>query len=929
MSTPNGDWIVTSKLYVPPARANLVPRPRLTQQIAASSSRLILISAPPGIGKTTLLSEWCAHARGPVAWLSLDEGDNDPVRFWSGVIAAFQTIHPNVGGHAQTLLRAQHSVDVPIESVLASLLNDLGRGTTTPTLTLALDDYHVIRNPCIDDALSFFVDHLPPSVRLILSSRTDPGLPLARLRAGSALTELREADLRFTPAEAGEFLNRVMGLHLSDAEIDLLETRTEGWIAGLQLAALSLSNRADAAAFIAAFTGSNRYVFDYLVEQVLLQQPEEVRSFLLSTCILDRLTGPLCDALTGGSAGSRQLQDLERANLFIVPLDDERRWYRYHHLFAEFLRHHVRQQRAGDMPARYQRAAGWCAANGLIGDAIGYALAAKDFELAAQLIAQDAWGTILRGEFVTLHHWLRALPDRLVRQSIPLSLALGWVLLVAGQLDAAEERLQDAERLLPPDDSSADAQFMRGAAAALRTFVTAYRGDFARTITLARAALAQLPPDHVALRSMLNLSLTNACWHRGELEAAEQAVSDALAFAGTPDGPPVDIIHYANQCMAEMQLTRGQLRQAAQTYRHALELAHRYGGDQAVTRGQTLVGLGNILREWNDLEGAIRHIDEGIALARQGHNAFVAMKGCFALARAQAACGNMEKATEALEEAGHIVDQWPSSEFKEQVEVSRVCLALASEQWYVVDRWQETRGAQLRSELAQASRDLQAVGPFREQEYIVLVRVLIAQGKRQSDKALLRSALELSERLTAAAKTGGRTGRAIELMALTALAQSAWADRAAARATLGQALVLAQPEGYIRLFVDEGEPMRLIIADLGLQIEKRAEAQHLVSYANSLLAAFSSVLSCNNIETKTNPQSPISNLQSPVSIPLTAREHEILRLIAQGKSNQEIANQLVLTLGTVKWYVNQILSKLDVHSRTEALARARELGLFL
>lgn len=839
MSESNAAWIITSKLYVPRARASLVSRPRLTQQIAASSAKLILVSGPPGSGKTTLLSEWGAHQRGPVAWLTLDEGDNDPIRFWSSVIASLQTVYPNVGLHAAAVLRTQQAVDMPTESVLASLLNDLGVLPGEPTLTLVIDDYHLVQNPAIDDALSFFIDHLPPPLRLLLSSRTDPNLPLARLRAGNALTEVRQADLRFTAAETSEFLNRAMGLHLSERQIALLEARTEGWIAGLQLVALSLVNCGDATAFITAFTGSNRYIFDYLVEQVLVEQPEEIRSFLLDTCVLDRLTGPLCDALTGGSNGASLLEELERANLFVVPLDDERRWYRYHHLFAEFLRHHVRQRQAHDLPALYRRAAAWCGDHNLASEAIGYALAGEHFELAAQLIAQSVVDVMMRGEFVTIHRWVRALPDTLIRSNLRLSIAYGWVLIVAGQLDAAEERLQDAERLLPADDPSAEAQFMRGNIVTMRALLTSHRGDLNRTITLARAALEQLPPDNTTLRSMLNL------------------------------------------------------------------------------------GVGNILREWNDLDGALQQINEAITLARQNRDAYISMKGYLARARVQACYGDFEKASEAVEETREIVAQWPSSEFQQEVAAIRVGLALRGGQWEIIEPWLETRGAQLRSEL---ERDL-APSPSRQQEYVVLARVLIAQGRQQSSESPLREALQLLQRLTSAAEAAGRSGRVIELTMLTAQARAALGDRPAAQAALEQALVLAEPQGYIRLFVDEGEPLRSMIADLRLEIEERVEARSLTSYLGALLAVFARASSRTSIQSKTNLRSPIPPPPPDPTSSLTGRELEILQLIAKGMSNQEIADRLVLTLGTVKWYVNQILSKLRVHSRTEALARAREIGL--
>src|SRR5579859_2424505 len=487
--------ILATKLYIPPPRPQLVPRPRLIERLnhgLQAGSKLTLIAAPAGFGKTTLVSEWVAHSQRPVAWLSLDEGDNDPSGFLAYLVAALRTIDASLGAEALSQLHAERRQPPPAELILTSLINELA--AAPQAVVLVLDDYHLIESQPIHAALTFLLDHLPRQLHLVMTSRADPALPLARLRARGELTDLRAGDLRFTPDEAAAFLNQVMGLSLSAENVAALETRTEGWIAGLQMAALSMQGREDIGHFVQAFTGSHRYIIDYLVEEVLQRQPESVRSFLLQTSILDRLSGPLCEAVTGQADGSGRLQGLERANLFVVPLDDQRQWYRYHHLFADVLRVRLREVEPSQVPALHRRASEWYARNELPLEAIQHALAAEDFERAASLV-ELAWPAVARSwQDATLQSWLKALPDNLVRRRPVLSVYFAGAALIGGDLEAVESRLGDAERWL---DTSADSTLgVLEAAAAER--VVANEEEFRKLpsqIAIYRAALAQARGD--------------------------------------------------------------------------------------------------------------------------------------------------------------------------------------------------------------------------------------------------------------------------------------------------------------------------------------------------------------------------------------------------------------------------------------------------
>ncbi len=951
-SAPQRDRLLSTKLHVPQTRPNLVPRHRLTERLndaLCAGCKLALVSAPAGFGKTTLLSEWIAtpHGQRAVAWLSLDESDNDPVRFWTYVVTALETIQPGLGARPLALLQSPQplpTMSAPrgevewIESALTLLINAL-TGLSTE-FVVVLDDYHIIKAQPIHDAVAFLLDHLPSQMRLVIASRADPPLPLARLRTRGQLIELRAADLRFTPDEAAAFLNRVMGLGLSAEDVAALETRTEGWIAGLHLAALSLqgSDARHVPDFIAEFTGSHRYVLDYLIEEVLHRQPESIQAFLLQTSILDRLCGPLCDAVVyGGDYPMRNplnpesqamLERLEQANLFIVPLDHDRIWYRYHHLFAEFLRNRLRQAPPlsptftggikGGAPELHRRAAEWYEHKGLINEAVSHALAALDFERAARLIEQVAQTVLMRGEVTTLQSWLEAMPAQWVRSRPKLCIIHACALAIAGQLDAVEPLLQDAERDIrsEPDMPVTEREDLFGQIAAIRAILATYQSDVPRAIDLARQALDRLPDDNSFLRDISAWILRFACFFGGDVAAISRAFSENIDISQAVGNTLVALLSI--HAFGYLQMMQGRLRQADEIYRRGLQLVAGQSGPPSPVASLVYLGLGELLRERNDLDAAARYLAEGVELGKQLGNAEIFIDGYIALAKVKQAQGDADGALAVIQETEQLVRGEPSLWTWAELEARRARLWIAQSNLAAAEQWAASRGRAL-----DAVPKVPNLMDFFEQEIeqATLARLLIAQRR-------LDEATRLLDELLQATIAIGWTGSTIEVMTLQALALQAQGKTTQAMTTLEQALALTEPEGYVRIFVDEGEPMRLLIADLGLQIKRRVRgardetSARLLAYVGRLLAAFPAP------STPALPRSETRNLQSKILVePLSERELEVLQLVADGASNQEIAQELVIAVSTVKTHIKNICGKLDVRGRTQATTRARELGL--
>ena len=900
MSTP----ILATKLYIPPPRSKIVLRPHLIERLndgLRSGRKLTLISASAGFGKTTLVSEWLAGCkrREPkvrVAWLSLDEGDNDPTRFLTYLIAALQTISANIGAGALPVLQSPQPPST--ESILTTLLNEIA--AIPDNFILVLDDYHAIDAQSIDNALTFLLEHLPPPMHLVIATREDPHLPLARLRVQSQLTELRAADLRFTPAEAADFLNQVMGLNLSAEDIAALETRTEGWIAGLQLAALSMRGYPDAAGFIKSFTGSHHFVLDYLLEEVLQQQSESIQTFLLRTSILDRLCGPLCDAvlLDSSASGQETLEYLERANLFIVPLDNERRWYRYHHLFAGFLRQRLHQRASsgkeeGGVAEYHIRASIWYEDNGLELEAFNHAAAANDVDRAARLIEGDGIPLHFRGAVTAILNWLESLPTTALNARPSLWWKHASLLLVTGQTTGVEEKLQAAEAAMQgilsavkgPDDKTRN---LIGQIAAARATLALTRYQPEAMITQARRALEYLHPDNLTSRFSANWTMAMAYQFRGERAVAGRAYTEALSIAQASGN--ILNTSLATICLGQIQELENQLYPAAETYRRSLQLIGDYYYSPP-SAGEAYLGLARIFYEWNDLDAAEQHGQQSLQLARQYDRVvdrFVISE--VFLARLKLARRDVAGAAAMLAETEQSVRQ---NNF--------------------VHRMPEVAAAQVLTLLHQGNLAAAAHLAQTHQLPISQARVHLAQGDTSAALAAL-------EPLRQQVEAKGWQDERLKVMVLQAVALHAHGEKDKAMQLLGEALALAEPGGFIRIFVDEGEPMRLLILDFRLWIEKQAREGHKpIEYVDKLLAAFAQIMPV--------PQSEVSNQKSTMVEPLSQRELKVLQLIAQGLSNREICERLFLALDTVKGHNRRIYGKLQVQSRTEAIARARELGL--
>lgn len=875
--------ILATKLYIPPSRRSVVLRPRLVERLnegLAAGNRLTLVSAPAGFGKTTLVGEWIAGCGRPTAWLSLDEGDSDPSRFLTYLIAALQTVAPGIGEGVLTVLGSPQPP--PPESTLTALLNDVT--TIQSDVVLVLDDYHVLDARPVDDALAFLVEHLPPQLHLVIATREDPALPLARLRARGQMTELRAADLRFTPSEAAEFLKQVMDLDLTADDIAALEARTEGWIAGLQLAAISLQGRQDVAGFIKAFTGSHHFVLDYLLEEVLQRQPAPVQTFLLRTSILDRLCGPLCDAvlLDASAPGQETLEYLDRANLFIVPLDNERRWYRYHHLFAELLRQRRRQiaVSSGGVDEDHIRASQWYEDNALEIEAFHHAAAANDIERAERLINGGGIPQHSRAAVLAVFDWLDALPRTVLDARPWLWVRSATVALNAGQTTGVEEKLKAAEEALQDADLGDETRDLIGQIAAVRATLALANYEPETMINQAHRALEYLHPDNVPFRGRAVRALGYAYQLQGDRAAARQAYTEAIAIRQTSGN--INLTVSATTGLGNVQESENQLYQAAETYRCSLQLL----GDQSPSNAdQEFIGLARILYEWNDLDAAEQYAQQSLQLARQYVGAIDRFVICEVfLARLRLARRDVAGAAAMLAETEQSVRQ---NGF--------------------VHRMPEVAAAQVLTLLQQGN--LAAAAHLAQTHDLPLsqARVHLAQGDPSAALAVLEPyRRRVEERAWA--------DEQLKTMILQAVAFQALGERARAVELLDGALALAEPGGFIRIFVDEGTPMARLL------YEASSRGVH-AGYVRQVLAAFA----VDGADEGAPPTTPAAGTR--LAEPLSRRELEVLPLIAEGLTNQEIAARLYLSLHTVKAHARTIYAKLGVSSRTQAVAKGRALGL--
>jgi LuxR family maltose regulon positive regulatory protein len=897
--------VLETKLYVPRPREGQVPRLRLSERLdRATQARLVLVSAPAGFGKTTLLTNWLAAPaadgrRRSAAWLSLDAGDNDPAHFWTYVIAGLRTLAPAMGASALDLLQAPQAL--PVQAVLTTLINDLG--TIDGDVVLVLDDYHVIESRDVHDGMTFLLDNLPSQLHLVIASRADPPLPLARLRARGELVEVRAADLRFTAEETASYLNKAMGLHLSEPDVDTLSARTEGWIAALQLAALSMQGRDDAGDFIAGFAGDDRYVVDYLVEEVVQRQPAEVQDFLLRTSVLSRLSGPLCDAVADATGGKAMLQALERGNLFLVPLDDQRRWYRYHHLFADVLQARLLDEAPELVPELHRRASRWYADHGEPAEAIRHAMAGGDVERAADLVELSLADVRRDRQESLLRAWLEALPDEVVRRRPVLCIAFAGSMLGTAEVAGVETRLQDAERWVEEIARHPDGARPEGMVAVneqelawLPTWVAVYRaglalalGDTDATVEHARRALS-LRDDADLLALGAGTALVGlAFWPKGDLEATHASYLDCLVTFERA-GHVADVLGIAIT-VGDIYVAWARLGDALRTYEDALRLAATVDGpprgtaDMYVARSAVHHARGDLEAARQDLMRS-QELGEHLGLPQNPYRWRVAM------ARVLEAEGDLDGALDLLDEAERCyvgdfsprVRPVPALEARVLVRQGRLDDAWA---------WARREGLTAGDELAY----------LREFEHVTLARLLLAGGR-------VDEAVDLLDRLLAAAEAGGRTATVIEVLVLLALARQRLGDRPAALAALGRALELAGPEGHVRVFADEGGPM----AEL---LRAAASGRHPSAYAQRLLPAL------DRSARGARVPAPSGELVEPLS----EREHDVLRLLATDLSGPEIARRLVVSLNTVRTHTKNIYAKLGVNSRRAAVRRAEELDL--
>jgi len=944
--------LLQTKLYVPPLRARMVPRQCLIERLNAGlHRRLSLISAPAGFGKTTLVSSWVHNLRlaaddlqaataspsgietpqskivNHVAWLSLDEGDDDLGRFLTYLIAALQGplagtatamgrgegAESIIGDRALRLLHASPSRPPPVEAVLTSLINEIV--TIPDRIILVLDDYHLIEAQPIHNALAFLLQRQPPQMHLVVATREDPPLPLARLRGRGQLTELRAADLRLTSSEAAEFLNRAMGLDLSTTDIAALESRTEGWITGLQLAAISMQSRQDTGAFIKSFTGSHRIVLDYLVEEVLEQQPESVRAFLRQTAILDQMTGSLCDALTGQDNGQATLEMLEYSNLFLIPLDEERHWYRYHSLFADLLRLRLCQTQMEQVPALHHRASAWYEQNGFADESIEHALQAEDLERAARLIDDRADVVWEVGEHAKLRRWLAALPLDLVCSKPRLCIPHSWYLFVKGEQALAEQCLQAAERALDthihqvidpaPHEQDHLTEFdtmkLRGQVAVIRAFMASHRGDVPDIIQHARQALEYLPEQESAWRGAAATTIGDVCAFQGDMTTAYRARLEAATACKETGNIYFSLL--AHLKVAVTLRAQGKLQQTIELCRQQIRLADECGLSQTTVVGCLQAIWGEVLAERGDLDGAVERAKEGVERAERGEDMATLGWSYMCQMRILFSKGDWAGATEITQKIENIYRTFNLPPWiRSWAAAWQARLWLAQDELEAASRWIAACG--LDSGEPKAPHE---IGFFLLIDYLALSRVLIAQGR-------LDKASRLLGRLLVAAEAGGHTSRVIEIMALQALTRQAQGCLDEALTWLEKALALAEPEGIVRTFVDEGRPMaRLLYKALPREIAP--------NYVRRLLAAFPLA------EPKQADLSSVQDQETGLLEPLSEREMQVLQLIASGLTNQEIASRLFLALNTVKTHTRNIYGKLCVHSRTQAIARAQSLGL--
>jgi len=868
--------LLHTKLGVPPKRSVAVNRTRLLElanqgllQGSEFLRKLTLVSAPAGYGKTMMVSEWLQGSGLPVAWLSLDESDNDPNRFMAYMIASIQSIQVVFGGTIQAMIQSPQPP--PMEVSLTIMLNEVAALPTI--LALVLDDYQAITNLAIHRQIAFLLEHLSPRMHLVLITREDPLIPISRLRASNQVLEIRQEDLRFTLDEISYFMRRVMQLDLSENDIVALERRTEGWIAGLQLAALSLHGLRDKNAFIQAFTGSNRYILDYLIEEVFNRQSGDVQGFLLKTAILDRLSGPLCDAVAERTGSRELLEKLEQSNMFIVPLDQSRTWYRYHRLFSDLLRH--QQQVMGmavDESSLHQRASQWFEAEGYLSEATQHSLAAQDWMKAAQLIGLANERMLKQGEIVTLIGWLEKLPKQIILSHPGLCMTYAWALLLATKYDLAKPVLEQAEVLAQPGS------VFRGQVATAQAYLARSVGDNPGVIETSRLALSLLPKSDYNSRCTLLMNLGMVYWHEGRLEEAEPALVEAQEKAARVGNLYAQLT--SELFLARTMVSRGFLREAGDRYPSIIQK-----GAQVPVMAIGYFDLAALHYEWGELEKAEYYLQNGLELCQRTRNVEFQIAGEILQATLLLARQDWNAAARTMDQACSLASDY-SLQTQARCAASQAQVALVMGDLKSAARWMD-----LASENVDSHSFYRFLGLLRP-------RLLLAQGM-----------LDLAaEKLGLCYETASRAGWGYGLVAVQVLQALAAKGHEPALGFLTAALQMARPQGYIRTFVEAGTGLIPLL-------QYASQRGVTPAYTGQILAA---------MDGKTIAP---TRGQAALVEPLSERELEVLRLVTAGMSNREIGGKLFISPGTAKTHIHNLCGKLGVRNRTEAATRAKELGL--
>lgn len=881
--------IIATKLYFPPMRFKVVARPRLVEKLTAGMrGPLTLISAPVGYGKTTLMSEWHAGLGNdfPAAWLSLDTNDNDLERFLKYLTAALESINPGIVSNTASLLNSPQLP--PLEAILTTFINDIDN--RDKDIVLVLDDYQVITDPTIHNALSFVLDHCPSNLHLVLLTRVDPPFPLSRLRVRMELTEIRAADLRFTVFEIEDFLTNVMQIKLPTADINALEAQTEGWIAGLQLAALSIQGSNDFSTFMENFSGSHHYVVDYMIEEVLNRQPEEIKSFLLQTSILERMNAQLCNSLTHRTDSQIILEKLELRNLFVIPLDEQRQWYRYHHFFTDLLRNRLQHSHPEKISKLHHLASAWYQKNGFLAEALEHAISGTHYEDAAAMIedqgnimlANGAWGQLLK--------WLKTLPNEIIQPRPLLAIFYIWGLVLSGQMEDVERRLIDLEHALskgsfPIQENKIlhwHLQAIRGRAAYLS-------GDFQMAVDLTSKALDNLDEQEKTFRSILGITLGSSYFLAGELSDASRILAETQKVSQQADNLMYAID--AAGALAQIQEAQGNLRDAAETYQEIIHLSQNHVNTNLMA---AYLNLGNVLYEWNKLEEAEKKYQACLEISEKIHSLDGTLFALLGLAKTSQAQWDADRAAKFIQQAEQSLPNFSQSILGLHAEALLAQMALSRGDLKSAVNW--AAGHSLPAEESLISNLF-----MRKVEYLTIARMMILQNRAEEAEIFL-------EKVYNCAEVAGLFSCQIEALVLIAFARGQQYNTSGAIMALVQALEYAEPAGYIRIFADVGAPFIELLQQAGLQSNLRVYVQKILSAINS---------------TELNAPATGNGLPDLLS----ERELEVLELLALGKTNKEIAQALFLATGTVKKHLYNIYSKLGVNNRTECARRAQEMKL--